>query len=288
MPADKSIAVIILNFFASDDTVHCVNSVLSELWAEVFLVDNSVDETETENLMVLFGDNSAVKIFFPQENLGFAAGVNFGLREAQRAGYKKFLVLNNDTVLMQGSGPILTDALERYPSSLISPTINWNGKRLGGMYYHRYLGLISSTGVSFNWGWFYYLTGCALAFDESLLERAGYFDESFFMYGEDVEFCYRVIKSGCELVTLSQQLVFHAGSKSSRQGSLFYEYQVLRGHFLLTFKFCGSPLKCLISFSGKSLTLFVRALKRSLCYRSPVPLLAWFLAPFSMKVRCRI
>ena len=47
-------------------------------------------------------------------------------------------------------------------------------------------------------------------------------DESFFMYGEDVEFSYRAISKGVPLVELKKEMIFHEGNKSTEMNSFFY------------------------------------------------------------------
>ncbi len=282
----KKIAVIILNYFGTVDTLDCVNSVFLELEAKIFLVDNSNNHSEAKKLKMLFIKNDNIELLFPEENLGFAGGVNFALRQALREGFNRFLLLNNDAVLKPSTGQFLLSAWESHPGSLMSPIINWDGNSLSGRYYHCYLGLIASKPYG-GYGWIFYLTGCVMLFDEQLINKVGCFDEQFFMYGEDIEYCCRALAHGAKVLSLPRQLVRHAGSKSAIQGSFFYEYHIARGHFLLTFKIFDDPYRIILSLLGKSLSLSLRALVRSLRYLSLIPLFALIVAPFPLKVRVK-
>jgi len=110
-------------------------------------------------------------------------------------------------------------------------------------------------------------------------------DESFFMYGEDVEFSYRALSNGIQLVDLEKEMIFHEGNKSAEMNSFFYEYHVLRGHYLLSFKMFNNPLLSLLSCFGKSISMFFRTLVRLIRYRNLKPVKAYFMAPFPLKIR---
>ena len=156
------IAVIILNYFGFQNTCACVKSVREHLDAQFFLIDNSADNEERERLQEEFSDGSEVVLSFPSENLGFAAGVNLGIKQAIKKGYKYFLMLNNDALLLPGSGEIFTETIINNPGSLIAPTIIWGGNINKGSYYNKYLGLISDTPYFNGYGSIYYFTGCKI------------------------------------------------------------------------------------------------------------------------------
>ncbi|MCB2183190.1 MAG: glycosyltransferase [Desulfobulbaceae bacterium] len=282
--ADR-IAVIILNFFGHDDSRACVQSVLSALDGVIFLVDNSVDANEKKFLEEWFEKKDNVYLFFPSRNLGFAAGVNHALRTARQEGFHRFLILNNDAILVQNSGEILEKAYRNHPSSLISPAIKWGSQTVRGSYYHKYLGLISSQPQKSKFGWLQYLTGCALAFDLDFLNKVGYMDASFFMYGEDTEYSHRAHGKKTPLIILKEELVIHEGSKSSRMASFFYEYHVARSHFLLIFRLLSNPLSRIAAIGGKSFVLLMRAIWRCFRYKSFTPISGLLLSPFHLDIK---
>lgn len=279
-------AVIILNFYGHQDTEKCVKSVFANLKTKIFLVDNSNSQAEKTILINLFKSHPDVQLIFPAENLGFAAGVNLALKRAIKGNYKRFLLLNNDAVLLKGSETILNDAFEIHRCSLLMPKIKEKKITYSISWYHKYFAFQSrDKKKAASIGWFPYFSGCALAFDHQVLNKIGFMDESFFMYGEDVEFSYRAFSKGVPLVELKKEMVFHEGSKSTEMNSFFYEYHVLRGHYILSFKMFNNPLLCVLSFCCKSISMFFRAIVRFIRYRNFKSLKAYFTAPFSLKIR---
>jgi len=281
------IGVIILNFLRHKDSYTCIESVRNSLHATVYFVDNSADKIEKEAIENKFRNKNDIKLIFPKENLGFAAGVNLALKQAINDGFHRFLLLNNDAVLIEGAGQVLDRAFEQYPGSLIAPGIKWGEDICFNSYYHKYLGLISKKTPYQKKSWLSYFTGCALAFDINTFDTLGYFDESFFMYGEDVEISHRAQQKGIPMLLLKEILVNHEGSRSAQMASLFYEYHTARAHYLLSFYFFNHPVKTLLSLLGKSITLTARACNRSLRYHNLNPLVALLIAPIPLRIRPR-
>jgi GT2 family glycosyltransferase len=282
---DNRVAVLILNYFGHEDCLACVKSVQGALNAQAFLVDNSADKREKAVIEKIFGDSLDVHMLFPRKNLGFAAGVNLAVHEAVSCGFDRFLILNNDAILLKRAGRVLNKAYKEHPGSLIAPAIRWGRRICRGNYYHKYLGFITEERFGERTGWLFYLTGCVLAFDRALLDKVGYFDESFFMYGEDVEYSFRAMEKGVPLILLEDELVLHKGSASAQMASFFYEYHVARSHYLLVFRILDNPLKQTLSLIGKSIALTARACIRCLRYHKLNPLIALLLAPIPLQIR---
>ena len=282
---NNQIAVIILNYFGTEATVKCIDSVQNTLKATIFLVDNSANHDERSRLTSLYLDQEGVHMFFPSENLGFAAGVNLAIKEAVRRGFKWFLLLNNDAVLLDGAGLQLGQAYSKWPTALIAPAIRWGERIHKGNFYHKYLGLIVDTQLPKSNNWLYYLTGCALAFDSEFLEKVGLMNEKFFMYGEDIEFTFRAIAKGVPVKLIDKELVYHEGSRSAGMASFFYEYHMIRMHYLLSFILFKHPVQKSISILSKIIVLTARAIVRSIRYKRASPLTALILAPLPLKIR---
>ena len=224
-------------------------------------------------------------MFFPSENLGFAAGVNLAIKEAVRRRFKWFLLLNNDAVLLGGAGSQLRQAYTQWPTALTAPAIRWGERIHKGNFYHKYLGLIVNTRFPKSNYWLYYLTGCALAFDSGFLDKVGLMNEKFFMYGEDIEFTFRALEKGVPVKLIDKELVYHEGSQSAGMASFFYEYHMTRMHYLLSFILIKKPLQKAISILSKIIVLTIRAIIRSIRYKSWSPLTALILAPLPLKIR---
>lgn len=224
-------------------------------------------------------------LFFFLENLGFAKGVNLGIKEAINRGYEQFLLLNNDTIVQDGLHEKISIAYKKCKGGLISPSIKWGNRTNRGYYYHKYLGLISNKRIFNSTGWFYYMSGCALAFDRDFIDIVGYFDEKFFMYGEDIELAYRATRENLSIDLIPDILIHHLGSHSSKTASFFYEYHLSRSHYLLCFIFFNSLFKISLALLAKTIILTLRAVVRCIRYKTLAPLKGFILAPFSLKVR---
>ena len=278
-------AAIILNYFGFQETCSCVESVRSNLDAQFFLIDNSADPEERKRLEGEFNSSSDVRLLFPPENLGFAAGVNLGLRQAIREGYQRFLLLNNDAVLLPESGETFHKALINNPGSLIAPAIIWGESINKGSYYNKYLGLISDTPYLNGHGSIYYFTGCVLVFDKNFFDKVGFLDDDFFFYGEDIEYSYRAMKKNAPLVFLPENLVHHEGSKAAKKASFFYEYHILHAHWLLTFKIIDKPFNKIFAILGKLSVLFMRSALRCIKFKTLTPLVSLLMAPWNLLIR---
>lgn len=282
---NNKIAVIVLNYFDTEATSKCINSVRKTIKSTIFLVDNSAYRIERKKLTSLYQHQEEVHLLFPPENLGFAAGVNLAIKKAVQKGFKRFLLLNNDAVLLNGAGARFRQAFNQWPGTLMAPVIRWGDRINRGNYYHKYLGLLVNDRLPESDAWLYYLTGCALAFDSGFLDKVGLMNEKFFMYGEDIEFTFRALENGVPVKLIEKELVIHKGSHSAVMASFFYEYHMARMHFLLSFILFKHPQQKAISILGKIVVLTSRAIIRSVRYKSLSPLAALILAPLPLKIR---
>jgi len=73
-----------------------------------------------------------------------------------------------------------------------------------------------------------YVTGCSMFFSVATIEKVGFFDETFFLYWEDTDLCYRAKKLGISLRWCPDAIVYHEGSKSTGKNSVLTEYWATR------------------------------------------------------------
>ena len=279
------LAFIILNYFGSDHTRKCIDSILPNKDIHIFIVENSNSQAEREKIIDLFSKKRAISLIFPSTNLGFAKGVNLALKQAVDEGYEKFVGLNNDAILIKGAVKKFQKAISLQPETLISPLIQWDNKVVGKVFYHKYLTLLSFSNQQDKLFWMPYLTGCCLLFDRKLIKKQRLFDESFFMYGEDIALSNYVIKSGHKIALLDEKLVIHAGSLSAKKASLFYEYHVNRGHILLVSSLANNFAEKIIMYFLRFFILTTKGIYRSIKYRTTAPLLASLLIWFPLNIR---
>lgn len=278
-----SVCIIILNYFDHISTTKCVESLLNQKFNTLYLVDNSGDEGEaklTEKIKANFEDKGVsfnIELLINQANLGFGTGVNVAVDEDRKktGGHDYYLLLNNDALLVDKTIETLVQTTRQNPNvALVSPAIEWAGKRVT---YHGYFKLIGHVTSNLSAYAEPYISGCCLLVDKCLLnENKQIFDEDFFMYSEDIELNWRAKKMGKEIYCAEDVTIFHEGSGSSSHGGYFYEYHVARGHWLLGIKAGQSERKLSHYTLLRIVYLSLRSLIRTYRYKSIKPLKATF------------
>lgn len=266
----REVVGVTLNFRDAARTAACIRSLLEDGVSRVLVWDNSGDcGVSADNLSRELGCDRRIHISTSHENLGFAAGVNAALAwlfEHWQADL--VLLINNDARLMPGAVVQMKSAMESHRSTaMVCPAINHGGHVLGKVFYHRWLGLFSSRWVP---GSICYASGCAMLIDMNET-GANLFDEDFFMYGEDVELGWRIVRDGKRMVHITEVLVEHEGSASSGLGSPFYEARMVAAHLLLSRKLARNRMQAGVMLTGRLLLLPIRAAIRSIRYRSFIP-----------------
>ena len=258
-----------LNYRDATRTVRCIASLLDDGISHILVWDNSGDDGASANtLRERLVHESRVSVETTGINLGFAAGVNRGLAWI-RTNFPGawVLLINNDAVLLRGATSALTDALKNKREAAIAyPTIDHAGCQIGTVFYQRYFGLITRRQLV---GSFPYASGCCQLLAPNRLSGT-WFDERYFMYGEDMEQGYRLGKQ--QMAHVPSVWVRHDGSASSGLGSVFYETRMVAAHWLLAEALSRNRIDLGIQYLGRAMALTARALLRAGRYRSLIPL----------------
>ena len=152
--------------------------------------------------------------------------------------------------------------------ALIAPKIWHDGQEQGWLCYQPWFAVVTRRPLLASIA---YLRGSCLLIrrkDNSL----PLFDEDFFMYGEDVELCWRWRKEGGNLKLTTKIWIEHEGSASSGQTSEAYEYFLVSSHWRLASKLSSNCLNRKFMQSTRFFSLLARAFLRSIRYRSTTPL----------------
>jgi len=267
------ICCVVLNYFGHEDTIRCVQALVSQNNLEkIIIVENSVNFAELRILKDAFKNEKHVEILEPSRNLGFSGGVNLALNSAKDSRFDAFLLLNNDTIIPPNTVKHLAKSLIDKGFDMASPTIYCYPEKhkvwSKGFYYNRFFGLITRRNIAFVPGTVFYISGCCILIHRQVFKTIGLFDTSFFMYGEDVEFCFRAVQKGFRIGIVEKAHICHKGNISSRFNSLFYEYHINRCHFLLCKKLFNTKPVQKLSFAVKLLSLGIRALYRGHKYKN--------------------
>jgi N-acetylglucosaminyl-diphospho-decaprenol L-rhamnosyltransferase len=258
-----------LNFRDAPRTFRCVQSLLVDGIEHVLVWDNSEDRGESAaDLRALLSHDHRVSIHVSNRNLGFAAGVNRARDMLESLFPKKWIFLiNNDAVITRGTIEIMVGALQNSPEAVIAyPTINHGGRYSGTSFYQRWFGLITTKRLP---GSIAYASGCCQLLDPAHLFNP-WFDEEFFMYGEDTQLGHRL--GECRMLFVPDALVTHEGSASSSIGSIFYEARMVAAHIILARKLAKNNFDLALLYIGRLFALSIRAALRAVRYRSWTPI----------------
>jgi N-acetylglucosaminyl-diphospho-decaprenol L-rhamnosyltransferase len=216
------ISVIIVQYNHPDLTTRAVQSLRLYNTGdfEVIVVDNGSPDPETRSATEQL---TGCTVIFKPVNAGFGAANNTGAG-ASRGEY--LLFLNNDTLVHGEILPQIENYFASTPSCgvvglhLFNPDgtqQNSSGQTLSirtvwNMRSRRYVFRNPDT-VRRSW-----VSGAAMAVRRSVFEEVGGFDESYFMYFEDVDICARIDRAGYEIHSIPSIQVEHLGGGSQPEG----------------------------------------------------------------------
>lgn len=174
----------------------------------VVVVDNYSDSIERRRILGL-GAAQSWTVVTPALNLGFGDGVNLGVEKVLADGADVVLVINPDAVLTAaGAEALAISALSR-PRAIVAPlTVNSGGSiNFSGQEIDLEAGRTRRADVtSVDHPW---LTGACLAFTPRAWELSGGFASDYFLYWEDVDLSWAMLKRGGELYLDENVTVVH-------------------------------------------------------------------------------
>jgi GT2 family glycosyltransferase len=180
-------------------------------------------------------------------NLGFAGGCNAGIAYALECDdCDAVWLLNNDTVVdEQALDALLAESERQGHAALMSsrvvsmhqPETPW----FEGGEFRPLTGAARHVSPSrFRRSRHPYLSGCSLFIPRAVLDRVGVLDESYFMYGEDVDYSIRARAAGIELVLVERSVVLHAEGASLGPASPTAYRNIVASGLRLTRRYFGS------------------------------------------------
>lgn len=219
------LTVVVVNYFSGDLLTRCIESVIGTApGIDVVIVDNSPQDG--------WADANArrwptVRCVGRGDNVGFAGGANYG---AARSGRTFLLFLNPDAIVTDGAIGLLRSFLRGQPHvGVCGPAVSQESSgvvelgatidRIGHP-----AGLLEPRAPVF-------VTGSALMTRRALFAETGGFDERYFMFVEDVDYCWRVLLAGYDVAVVPDALVRHVGGASAPGG-----YRTAAGVSTTTFR----------------------------------------------------
>ena len=240
------VGVVVLNWNGTADTVECLRSLrrLDYDAAQIILVDNGSRPPAAAELARQFPEIDCLQL---PRNLGYAGGNNAGIRRALECGCDYVFVLNNDTVVdagcvraavamaradervgVVGVRIISMDDCSRFWVAYGQVTYRQGLVRLIG-YLQRDVGQFD-TPRDVEW-----VPGTAMLLARRALEEVGLFDEEFFAYHEDVDWCVAARARGFRVVYAPAPVVYHKGHRSSGGKGYMTPRQYLAGRNMVLF-----------------------------------------------------
>ncbi len=157
-----------------------------------------------------------------KKNLGFAGGNNIGIRYAlTKNEFEYILLLNNDTVVKKNFLSLLIKNIKENNFGIAGCKIYYyhNPRKLwyNGGKFNEWFGraVHIQKEIRKNFSEINFITGCCMLLRKDVLENVGLFDESYFMYIEDLDYCYRTQKRGFKLGIVHNSIIYHKVSSST-------------------------------------------------------------------------
>jgi N-acetylglucosaminyl-diphospho-decaprenol L-rhamnosyltransferase len=242
VPLASGVGAVVVNHNAGSQLIGCVERLRAEGASEIVVVDNASTDGSVK---ALESSVSGVRILNIPENLGYGAGANMGLRELRT---ELVVVSNPDVSVHPGSLKVLESLLvadplvaivgprveepdgRRYPSARRFPSaIDATGHALLGpflpnnRYTRRYKMEELDATVASRVDW---VSGAFFMARREALAELGGFDESYFMYVEDVDLCWRARQAGWEIAYAPDAVVTHLRGVSTAR----HPYRMLLAH----------------------------------------------------------
>lgn len=262
------LSIIIVNYNTYTLTRQTIESIIDKPHSfpyEIILVDNASQDGSIEALEELFQKEQAsglIHIIKNTANLGFSKANNIGMRQAQG---EYILLLNSDTkvhgaclegCLKQmaqeqqigalGCKIVLPDGKLDHACKRGFPTpkaslyyfLKWDKKdpQKYGQYDALHLGEDEVGEVDA-------LMGAFMLMPKRVLDEVGLLDEDFFMYGEDIDLCFRIKEGGYKILYYPKEMITHfkGGSSKRRRHKVIYDFHqamwiFYKKHYYKTYK----------------------------------------------------
>ncbi|MCS7252527.1 MAG: glycosyltransferase family 2 protein [Armatimonadota bacterium] len=252
---DIDVSICIVNFNTRDELDGCIASLergASLITFEVIVVDNASIDGSPHMVRTKY---PWVKLIVNERNIGFAAGCNQAMLHSSG---RYIMLLNPDTVVHDGAIEKLVRFMDEHPGvaivgpKLLNPdgTLQYSCRAfptlLTGLFRNtplerlfpsnkptkEYLLKNHSHEEPMEVDW---LSGAAMLVRRDAIRTVGMLDEGYFMYCEDVDWCWRMRKAGFKVFYVPSAIVTHAIGKSSDQ--LFVPMLIHRHRSMLRFYF---------------------------------------------------
>ena len=218
--------IVVLNWRRADETSRCLESLARAdlAGARVLVVDNGSGDGSAERIQQRFPTQRVLTL---PENCGYAGGNNAGIRAALADGARAVLLLNNDTEVGRDFLSPLLWSLNSDPraAAVSSAILRMDHPELLDVAYLSLYwghGIVRHHGVNALPGEGFQTRcdvdvaiGCSVLLSAEALRVLGPFNEDYFAYHEEVDWCTRARRAGFRILYQPLSRVWHGGSKST-------------------------------------------------------------------------
>ena len=239
------LSVVIVNYNVKYFLEQCLHSVFKAgqgIAMEVFVVDNNSVDGSVQMIKEKF---SQVILIENKDNKGFAKANNQAI---DRSTSEYVLLLNPDTVVEENTFRQIIDFMDTHPDAggLGVKMVDGKGHFLPeskrglptpAVAFYKIFGFSSLFPKSKTFGRYHLgfldkneiheveiLSGAFMLLRKSVLDKIGLLDESFFMYGEDIDLSYRIIKAGYKNYYFPKTRIIHYKGESTKKSSVNYVF----------------------------------------------------------------
>lgn len=277
------LSIIIVNYnvrYFLEQALGSVQKAIQGLEAEVFVVDNNSVDESVQMVREKFPE---VQVIANDHNPGFSIANNQAIRVSKG---EFVLLLNPDTVveedtfhkvvdfmdahpdagglgvrMIDGSGKFLPESKRGFPSPWVAFAKTFGLSSLfpaSPLFNHYHLGYLAEDEVHEV----EVLAGAFMMLRKSVLDEIGLLDEAFFMYGEDIDLSYRIVKAGYKNYYFPETTILHYKGESTKKGSLNYVRTFYQAMIIFAKK----------HFKGQQAWLFVGMLQLAIYFRAGLTL----------------
>ena len=240
---ESEVAVVIINWKLPQKTMACLHSLTQlEMPHYVVVVDNGSDDQSAMLIQQAFPHIMLIQL---AKNIGFGAACNVAIEHIlKNSSCNYILLLNNDTLIHPKALTALIQAATAHPAvgilgpkiySTDQPQMLW----YAGARCRRGVLAATDTGRGEkDWGQFDarrevdFVFGAAMLIRREVFASIGLFDQQFFLYLEDLDFCLRARQANFKLHFVPQAHVWHDGSASTQNNTSFRRYHHARSTVL--------------------------------------------------------
>ncbi len=239
------LSIVIVNYNVEhflEQCLHSVGNAIKSIDAEVWIVDNNSVDGSVEMVKSKF---STYNLIENNENLGFSKANNQAIRLAKG---EFILLLNPDTIVEQDTFERVLEFMDENPDvgGLGVKMVDGKGRFLPEskrglptpeVAFYKIFGLSKLFPMSKRFGKYHLtflnndevhevdvLSGAFMLLRKKTLDKIGLLDEDYFMYGEDIDLSYRIIKGGYKNFYFPKARIIHYKGESTKKGSLNYVF----------------------------------------------------------------